>query len=349
MKNKHRGFTIVELVIVIAVIAILAAVMIPTFSAIIKRANISADTQAVRNMNIILASESAASAPLSQGDVKQLLKENGIGDLSAKTKFYNFFWLKNTNVIILADEGDRPVYPEEYLDATRNSDWYVLDAVYSIDLPDRQKPEPGRERRTFTVTVTQTGSSVIIPFEGIRTQATEYDDFEANITLPKEYREGENERRYAIQKVTAIMYDGDKEYKIEVVADKYIFAYNETAVLHIPDVTGNIEINIDVVEYCFVDITLLPEEKHYVKVMCIRKGSSGGLQLTTLVEKGNKILSAKAYRGDVFLGELDYNEKVNIIGLRKELTTADFEIRVEIEPPAQTPDPTPDPTPEPTE
>ena len=43
-KNK-KGFTIVELVIVIAVIAILAAVLIPTFSSLIKKAKISADTQ----------------------------------------------------------------------------------------------------------------------------------------------------------------------------------------------------------------------------------------------------------------------------------------------------------------
>ncbi len=39
MFNKKKGFTIVELVIVIAVIAILAAVMIPTFSGVIENAN----------------------------------------------------------------------------------------------------------------------------------------------------------------------------------------------------------------------------------------------------------------------------------------------------------------------
>ena len=38
-KMNKKGFTIVELVIVIAVIAILAAVMIPTFSGIVDRAN----------------------------------------------------------------------------------------------------------------------------------------------------------------------------------------------------------------------------------------------------------------------------------------------------------------------
>lgn len=41
-KLNKKGFTIVELVIVIAVIAILAAVMIPTFSGIIDKANKSA-------------------------------------------------------------------------------------------------------------------------------------------------------------------------------------------------------------------------------------------------------------------------------------------------------------------
>ena len=44
-KLNKKGFTIVELVIVIAVIAILAAVMIPTFSGIINRANESAALQ----------------------------------------------------------------------------------------------------------------------------------------------------------------------------------------------------------------------------------------------------------------------------------------------------------------
>ena len=45
MKMNKKGFTIVELVIVIAVIAILAAVMIPTFSGIVDKANDSAASQ----------------------------------------------------------------------------------------------------------------------------------------------------------------------------------------------------------------------------------------------------------------------------------------------------------------
>ena len=48
-RNTKKGFTLVELVIVIAVIAILAAVLIPTFSGIITKANNSADLQEARN------------------------------------------------------------------------------------------------------------------------------------------------------------------------------------------------------------------------------------------------------------------------------------------------------------
>ena len=44
-KMNKKGFTIVELVIVIAVIAILAAVLIPTFSGVIEKANQSAAMQ----------------------------------------------------------------------------------------------------------------------------------------------------------------------------------------------------------------------------------------------------------------------------------------------------------------
>ena len=48
MKLNKKGFTIVELVIVIAVIAILAAVLIPTFSNVIAKANQSSVLQAAK-------------------------------------------------------------------------------------------------------------------------------------------------------------------------------------------------------------------------------------------------------------------------------------------------------------
>ena len=48
-KNNRKGFTIVELVIVIAVIAILASVLIPTFSGVVEKANKSKALQEVKS------------------------------------------------------------------------------------------------------------------------------------------------------------------------------------------------------------------------------------------------------------------------------------------------------------
>ena len=48
-RNNKKGFTIVELVIVIAVIAILAGVLIPTFAGVISKANASNALQAAKN------------------------------------------------------------------------------------------------------------------------------------------------------------------------------------------------------------------------------------------------------------------------------------------------------------
>ena len=48
-RNNKKGFTIVELVIVIAVIAILSAVLIPTFGTLISDANRTAAQQEARN------------------------------------------------------------------------------------------------------------------------------------------------------------------------------------------------------------------------------------------------------------------------------------------------------------
>lgn len=56
-KNNKKGFTIVELVIVIAVIAILAAVLIPTFAGIISKSNKSAALQEARAALTVILSE----------------------------------------------------------------------------------------------------------------------------------------------------------------------------------------------------------------------------------------------------------------------------------------------------
>lgn len=68
-KEGKRGFTITELVIVIAVIAILAAVLIPTFVTLVDRARETQDVVNTRNMNTVLITEDdRITAALEDGD-----------------------------------------------------------------------------------------------------------------------------------------------------------------------------------------------------------------------------------------------------------------------------------------
>ena len=78
-----RGFTIMELVIVIAVIAVLAAVLIPTFANITNRANESANEQTVTSMNRILMAESVENPPEDYEEVRELMKANGYTNLTS--------------------------------------------------------------------------------------------------------------------------------------------------------------------------------------------------------------------------------------------------------------------------
>ena len=106
MKNlKKKGFTIVELVIVIAVIAILSAVLIPTFSSLIRKANISSDTVLGRNLNTALNVYEVENGVDSFDEVLEAIKENGyiIANLNAKADGCFFVWESKSNQILLVD------------------------------------------------------------------------------------------------------------------------------------------------------------------------------------------------------------------------------------------------------
>ncbi len=121
MRNTNKkGFTIVELVIVVAVIAILAAVLIPTFSGIINKANLSADQQAVRQMNVALVAGSVEGKPADSEDVIEILAEAGYNSRTALipvTSGYQFCWYSTENSIVLVDTEGNIVYPENLVDA----------------------------------------------------------------------------------------------------------------------------------------------------------------------------------------------------------------------------------------
>ena len=78
MKKNKKGFTIVELVIVIAVIGILAAVLIPTFTGVIANAKKSGAQEEARNA--IVANMADNEGSLDGQDLKDGWTAYGIGE-----------------------------------------------------------------------------------------------------------------------------------------------------------------------------------------------------------------------------------------------------------------------------
>ena len=99
--TKRNGFTVVELVIVIAVIAVLAGVMIPVFSGVMETAHRSNDTSLVANINTILTAELILSDGINDAvEVQKIIKDNGL-KLETKTKGQYLWYDIEKNQVVL--------------------------------------------------------------------------------------------------------------------------------------------------------------------------------------------------------------------------------------------------------
>lgn len=147
--NKRRAFTIVELVIVIAVIAILAAVMIPTFGGIIKKANISADTQIAASMNTQLSIYKAEGNKIeTEADLWNALSSDAdftsqLDPKSAKHGYHYWYDAEKNEIKLLPNEqvlaertqpamnagGDEIATPFAYAAPRLINGFYLLDKV----------------------------------------------------------------------------------------------------------------------------------------------------------------------------------------------------------------------------
>ena len=127
--SKSNGFTLVELVIVIAIIAVLAAVLVPTFSSLIRKANISSDTVLAKNLNtaISLYKAETGKTDLTFDDSIKAVKERGyvLANLNAKAKDCYFVWEDQTDQFLLIEKiKEEPRY---------NVLFNIADGYYTYD------------------------------------------------------------------------------------------------------------------------------------------------------------------------------------------------------------------------
>ena len=142
-RSNKKGFTIVELVIVIAVIAILASVLIPTIAGLVRDANISADTVLAKELNRVLAQEVAKDDDADKNfeAVIATLQKNGyyIANLNARADECYFVWDNASKQILLVDgrENYKVLYSNKAYDAEKVTDnWYfaISDAILAAEV-----------------------------------------------------------------------------------------------------------------------------------------------------------------------------------------------------------------------
>lgn len=106
-KNTKKGFTLVELVIVIAVIAVLSAIIIPITSSVVSNAKETVDRTTVKALNTALARDEAKNgARTLYSDVVDAMAEYGYGvDKLTPLSLGDILWDSQSNTFVLYKDG----------------------------------------------------------------------------------------------------------------------------------------------------------------------------------------------------------------------------------------------------
>ena len=140
-KSNKKGFTIVELVIVIAVIAILAAVLIPTFAGLIQKANESKDTQLVKNLNMALAADNKEHKTMTSALEAAAAFGYDVGKINASATGNEILWDSENDVFCYLKGENVEYIPETNLKSGSKPADYKLWKIYdkASDVPATQK------------------------------------------------------------------------------------------------------------------------------------------------------------------------------------------------------------------
>ena len=136
-QQKRKGFTLVELLIVIAILAVLATVSIVGYISFVKKAQVSNDTALVKQINdLLMADEVIDGKPDTLGGALAVVSENGfdVTKLTPTADGYDFVYDIENNRFALMD-NDRVVYSAEKFTSEPVNCWVMRASI------DETRPE----------------------------------------------------------------------------------------------------------------------------------------------------------------------------------------------------------------
>ena len=149
-RTNKKAFTLTELIIIVAVIGILAAVVIPAFMNTTDKTKGRADEQLVASFNAALDSGKALKKDLSDVikvrshliasgySVEQMKNPQTVGD--NENDQYAFVWDKSDETVFMIRlMTNEVVYPSDFNDVLNSGDWYAL-------APDGNEPANDPEK-----------------------------------------------------------------------------------------------------------------------------------------------------------------------------------------------------------
>ena len=179
-RSNKKGFTIVELVIVIAIIAILAAVLIPTFASLIQKANVSKDTQLVRNLNTALVADNAEHKTMQSALDAAAAFGYDVGKINASAMGNEILWDSKNDVFCYLKDGNVEHIPETVLKVARDEVkpydyWQICTKVpdtqtYSIYWNNEAAPNFGEKNLTVGFDAGKCNAIDTLTYTGVGTK-----------------------------------------------------------------------------------------------------------------------------------------------------------------------------------
>ena len=233
LRKTRRGFTIVELVIVVAVIGVLAAVLIPTFINLTQKANKAADNSLVANLNTALAGREGEADDTKNNTMQDVIDDleawgYKLENLTTKSK-EKLLWNEKTNRFTLEDKADFTKY------STSNY-WKIVKSTSEL-LKEEGQYYSGYAHAKFSETEANAGITVYAGFDVGTT----------NISAVTYENKTDSTKVVSIRTTNGSLNIGSSEFKAKGQVYHYGIAkdctiYTETSCFHTAGGIGNMDL-----------------------------------------------------------------------------------------------------------